>query len=67
MIITPELKAALNTVNEAVRDNDDIKVILQDDNIVVVNKDEVAPLFTKIAEADVLGDDEVPDEGTGEE
>lgn len=63
-MITPELKTALNAVNDAVRDNDDAKVILQADNIVVVKKEEVAPSFTTLAEADVLGDDVVEeDEG----
>lgn len=56
-MIDDELKAALNAVNDAVRDNPNAKVILQADNIVVVNKDEVSPTFTKLAEADVLGND----------
>ena len=60
-MIDAKLKTELNAVNDAVRDNPDAKVILQADNIVVVNKDEVSPTFTKLAEADVLGDDVEPE------
>lgn len=61
-MINAELKTALNAVNDTVRDNPNAKVILQADNIVVVNKEEVSPTFTKLAEADVLGDDVVAPE-----
>ena len=60
-MIDAKLKTALNAVNDAVRDNADAKVILQADNIVVVKEEEVSPSFTKLAEADVLGDDVEPE------
>lgn len=49
-----EIKEELNAVNDAVRDNDDAKVITEGDVIAVVKKEEVAPDFTVYAAVDVV-------------
>lgn len=60
-MVTDAVRAQMNEVNAAVRDNADAKVILQADNIVVVKKEEVSPTFTTLAECDV-NEDDVKDE-----
>ena len=55
-MVTDAVRAQINEVNAAVRDNADAKVILQADNIVVVKKEEVSPRFTILAECDVNED-----------
>ena len=66
-MVTDAVRAQMNEVNAAVRDNADAKVILQADNIVVVKKEEVSPTFTTLAECDVNEDDVNEDDTTPEE
>lgn len=66
-MVTDAVRAQMNEVNAAVRDNADAKVILQADNIVVVKKEEVSPTFTTLAECDVNEDDVNEDVTTPEE
>jgi len=56
------LKNAIADLNAYARANKDtVKIIVRDDNILVVNKNEVEPTFTEHVNVDVNSDDPAPE------